>query len=70
VACPRYTRTRDVLVLMVHAVMENFGYRQLTVLWRVEGIWHAIRRKRVWGVMTRSGHRPAEAAPETTVRAA
>lgn len=70
VACPRYTRTRDLLVLMLHALIENFGYRQLTTLWRVEGLWNAIRRKRVWGVMTRSGHQSNEAAPDPVERAA
>ena len=38
------------------AVLENIGYRQMTVLWRLEGWWASLRgKKQVWGVMTRTG---------------
>jgi len=56
VACPRYTRTRDLALLMLYALLENFGYRQLTILWRLEGLWNALRGKKVWGAMSRRGH--------------
>jgi hypothetical protein len=37
------------------AIIENFGYRQLNSLWRIEGIWQFLRRRREWGEMTRTG---------------
>ena len=33
-----FTRRRDVLVLLGYAVLENFGYRQLTLYWRLRGL--------------------------------
>jgi hypothetical protein len=33
-----YPRTRDLLVLFGVAVVENFGYRQLTAFWRLQGL--------------------------------
>lgn len=51
----RTTRKRDMLLLAFAAVAENFGYRQLNLLWRIEGIWHHLRRRQGWGEMTRTG---------------
>ena len=50
-----YLRPRDLAVLAAAAVLENFGYRQLIALWRLEGLWKwAIGSKARWGEMTRS----------------
>jgi cellulose synthase/poly-beta-1,6-N-acetylglucosamine synthase-like glycosyltransferase len=49
------TRKRDIALLAVAAVLENFGYRQLNILWRIEGIWQYFRGKQGWGEMTRVG---------------
>jgi cellulose synthase/poly-beta-1,6-N-acetylglucosamine synthase-like glycosyltransferase len=46
---------RDVPKLLAYAVLENMGYRQLTVVWRLRGMWKYARGRRDWGVMTRSG---------------
>lgn len=52
----RYTRWRDLVTTLAAAVLENFGYRQLTVFWRLSGWWASLRgKKQVWGVMTRTG---------------
>ena len=52
----RYTRWRDLVTTLAAAVLENIGYRQLTVYWRLGGWWASLRRKeQVWGVMTRAG---------------
>jgi cellulose synthase/poly-beta-1,6-N-acetylglucosamine synthase-like glycosyltransferase len=50
-----YPRTRDLLRLYIVAIVENFGYRQLTVLWRLEGLlgWYRGRMPE-WGEMKRS----------------
>jgi cellulose synthase/poly-beta-1,6-N-acetylglucosamine synthase-like glycosyltransferase len=52
----RYRRWSDLGVALVASLAENFGYRQLTAVWRLQGIWAAIRRSgHGWGVMTRQG---------------
>lgn len=60
----RYGRWRDLGLIAAAAVAENVGYRQLTVLWRLQG-WAAslARRRQVWGTMTRTGFAPATSAP-------
>jgi cellulose synthase/poly-beta-1,6-N-acetylglucosamine synthase-like glycosyltransferase len=57
----RYTRWRDLVMTLAAAVLENFGYRQLTVYWRLSGWWASLRgKKQVWGVMTRTGFDEAQ----------
>jgi cellulose synthase/poly-beta-1,6-N-acetylglucosamine synthase-like glycosyltransferase len=41
--------------LIVAALLENFGYRQLTVLWRLRGVVRYVRGRREWGAMARTG---------------
>ena len=51
----RYERVRDLGLLLFLSVAENFGYRQLTVWWRLKGLVSFFRKKQAWGVMTRTG---------------
>ncbi len=52
----RHERWRDLAMIVLASVVENIGYRQLTVVWRLEGWWSSVRnKKQVWGVMTRTG---------------
>ena len=51
----RYLRLTDVLKLLVAAVAENFGYRQLTTFWRLRGTIDYWRGRNDWGTMTRKG---------------
>ena len=51
----RNARVRDLGLLTLAAIAENFGYRQVNNLWRLEGIWQFLRGKKGWGDMTRSG---------------
>jgi cellulose synthase/poly-beta-1,6-N-acetylglucosamine synthase-like glycosyltransferase len=51
----RYGRPRDRALLVVWAVLENLGYRQLTVFWRLRGTASYIRGKKSWGKMNRKG---------------
>ncbi len=51
----RTTRKRDMLLFAFAAVAENLGYRQINLLWRIEGIWHHLRGRKGWGEMTRTG---------------
>jgi cellulose synthase/poly-beta-1,6-N-acetylglucosamine synthase-like glycosyltransferase len=50
-----YPRTRSILLLYLVAVLENLGYRQLTVFWRLQGLMHWLfRRKHRWETIGRS----------------
>ena len=56
-----FSRRREVLTLLLYAVLENFGYRQLTIYWRLRGLWDAWRGKTGWEKFARVGFRPGEA---------
>lgn len=52
----KYPRWRDLGRLVLAAVAEGLGYRQLTAWWRLQGWWAGlVRRRQVWGTMTRVG---------------
>jgi cellulose synthase/poly-beta-1,6-N-acetylglucosamine synthase-like glycosyltransferase len=55
VAFRRYPKLRDLGLLVVGAVLENLGYRQLTVWWRVRAFWEYFRGDLSWGAMERKG---------------
>ncbi len=57
-----FSSRREVLVLLAYAVLENFGYRQLTLYWRLRGLWDAWRGKTDWEKFARVGFRPAAPA--------
>jgi len=46
---------RDRLLLFGWALLEPLGYRQLTVFWRLRGIYKYLRGNTDWGVMSRAG---------------
>lgn len=49
-----YPKARHMLVLFIVAVLENFGYRQVISLWRLQALVAWIARRPVhWGVMKR-----------------
>jgi cellulose synthase/poly-beta-1,6-N-acetylglucosamine synthase-like glycosyltransferase len=62
----RQPRWREVARLIWYATVENFGYRQLTDLWRLQGTWDALRRTSGWGEMTRQGFVVAPTAADTS----
>jgi cellulose synthase/poly-beta-1,6-N-acetylglucosamine synthase-like glycosyltransferase len=51
----RFPRARDLVILTLAAVLENFGYRQINNYWRLKGIWQYARGGTGWGQMTRKG---------------
>jgi len=51
----RYPRAADLFKLMVHAVIENFGYRQITVYWRIKAVIDYFKGVKSWGTMQRKG---------------
>jgi cellulose synthase/poly-beta-1,6-N-acetylglucosamine synthase-like glycosyltransferase len=59
-----YGRGRDTLILLGWAILEPLGYRQVTVFWRLKGLWKYSRGRTDWGVMTRKGFATDEAPAE------
>ena len=51
----RYRRFGDLFLLLLYASLENFGYRQRTVWWRLKAFVSVWKRRQVWGDMTRKG---------------
>jgi cellulose synthase/poly-beta-1,6-N-acetylglucosamine synthase-like glycosyltransferase len=66
----RYKKPGDLAWLLWWAVVENVGYRQLTVYWRLRGLVKYMRGRSDWGAMTRKGFatQPAAAAAPTAAR--
>ncbi|ODT03970.1 MAG: glycosyl transferase [Gemmatimonadetes bacterium SCN 70-22] len=62
----RFTRFGDRVRLLLYLVLESFGYRQLTVVWRLRGIWKFLRGRTDWGRMERRGFAAAAAPVSAT----
>lgn len=53
---PGSTKLRSVSVLFLFSVLECFGYRQLNMIYKIQGAWGWLRKTRSeWGEMTRVG---------------
>lgn len=51
----RYPKASYLLVLMCAAILENFGYRQINTVWRVQGWWQYMRGRMEWEKPVRQG---------------
>lgn len=51
----RYPKVGDVLTLILYAVIENFGYRQLVTFFRAQGVLQYFRGKEKWEVVAKTG---------------
>ncbi|MPZ74333.1 MAG: glycosyltransferase [Nitriliruptorales bacterium] len=51
----RYRRWSDLFVLLAWSVVEGIAYRQLTVAWRLRGLWRYLQGRTEWGAMSRRG---------------
>jgi len=52
----RFSRIRDLWMVLLIAVVENFGFRQICSIWRIRGlIQHFRGMKPTWGTMERRG---------------
>jgi uncharacterized membrane protein HdeD (DUF308 family) len=51
----RYEGFDDRALLLLWAALEQFGYRQLTIFWRLRGMVRFLRGRRDWGAMQRKG---------------
>jgi cellulose synthase/poly-beta-1,6-N-acetylglucosamine synthase-like glycosyltransferase len=50
-----YPKPQHVLLLLLGAIFENFGYRQLNSLWKLIGLYRwMVGKKATWGAMTRN----------------
>jgi hypothetical protein len=50
-----YRKSRDLALLYAAALLESFGYRQLTVWWRLKGLFRWLSgRRHKWEQITRS----------------
>jgi cellulose synthase/poly-beta-1,6-N-acetylglucosamine synthase-like glycosyltransferase len=58
-----YRDRRHLMVLLGYALLENLGYRQLTLWWRVRGIWDYIFGKTGWEKFERKGFDKSQAQP-------
>jgi cellulose synthase/poly-beta-1,6-N-acetylglucosamine synthase-like glycosyltransferase len=62
----RYQEPVDLLILIAWTILETFGYRQLTLIWRLRGLIKYLRGRKEWGVMARKGFADPDAVePET-----
>ena len=51
----RYPRWKELLTLNFYAIIENFGYRQVTLWWRLRGTIDWLRGQKQWGAQQRQG---------------
>ena len=58
----RYNDWKDVARLVSYCFLEHFPYRQMHMLWRLEGLWQRLRGKHVWHSPKRQGLSATEAS--------
>ncbi len=51
----RYPSLRDLFVLLIYGVLENFGYRQMNSLWRTEALLRTLLSRRGWEHVHKEG---------------
>ncbi|MCF8059603.1 MAG: glycosyltransferase [Bacteriovoracaceae bacterium] len=55
VSLGRYHSEKDFFKMFLYTILENFGYRQMTVIWRIKGIIQYFQGNQSWGEMKRIG---------------
>jgi len=51
----RYSDWREVARLLLYCLFEHFPYRQMTLIWRLQGTWQYLRGDYTWREMKRTG---------------
>lgn len=51
-----YPTWHHVMKMLGVTLLENCGYRQMTVIWRLQGLFSAFKKKQKWGDMVRKGY--------------
>lgn len=60
----RYNDWKDVARLISYSFLEHFPYRQLHMIWRLQGLWQYFRGDYVWHPLKRKGlESPASTTP-------
>lgn len=54
----RYSDWREVARLLVYCLAEHFPYRQMTLVWRLQGLWQYFRGDLKWRELKRKGLSP------------
>lgn len=54
----KYVHLRDVFILSIYSIVENFCYRQMTVVFRLSGVFRYKKYKNSWGKMKRQQFTP------------
>jgi cellulose synthase/poly-beta-1,6-N-acetylglucosamine synthase-like glycosyltransferase len=57
----RYNDWQDVVRLVSYCFFEHFPYRQLHIVWRLQGIWQYLRGDNTWAPIKRHGLQSAKA---------
>lgn len=58
----RYNDWKDVTRLVTYCFLEHFPYRQMHMLWRLQGLWQRILGRHVWHSPKRQGFSATEAS--------
>ena len=51
----RYNDWQDVARLVSYCFLEHFPYRQMHMIWRLQGLWQYLRGDMAWGPLNRQG---------------
>jgi len=57
----RYNDWKDVVRLVSYCFFEHFPYRQMHMIWRLQGLWQYVRGDHVWKPLKRKGLQSAQA---------
>lgn len=56
----RYHSEKDFIKMFFYTLIENLGYRQMTVIWRLKGFLMYLQGNKTWGEMKRIGIKKLE----------
>jgi len=59
----RYNDWQDVARLVTYCFLEHFSYRQMHMIWRLQGLWQYLRGDMVWKGLKRQGPQTADETP-------
>jgi hypothetical protein len=51
----RYNDWQDVARLVTYCFLEHFPYRQMHMIWRLQGLWQYLRGDMAWKQLKRQG---------------
>lgn len=56
----QYHSRKAFVRMMLYVLLENFGYRQMTLIWRLKAFYKYLVGDKTWGEMTRTGFKHSE----------